>query len=179
MVMDMNMGRDVGQDDVVELEFAYEQQDMTDAVRLLMRKRGRAGLLYHPVVAATAALAGVALLVTSHRDNLGIAFALIVWGVLMLFLPRMSAAQLRKAHQHHGLLRATVSPAGVRLVSAHVDVRTGWANYGSYAESDRVFILRSPDRAGRCANILAKRGARTPADVDRLRAILDANLRRV
>jgi hypothetical protein len=177
--MVMDMGRDVAEGEVVELTYSYEQQDMTDAVRLLMRKRGKAGLLYHPAVAALAALAGVARLVTSPSKHLGLGLAMIVWGVLMLFLPRLSAAQLRKAHAHHGELRATIGPAGLRLVTPHADLRTGWANYGSYAESDRVFILRSPDRAGRCANILAKRGARTPQDVDRLRAILDTHLRRV
>ncbi|MFF9812262.1 hypothetical protein [Streptomyces sp. NPDC014006] len=178
--MVMDMGWDVVQDDAVELEYTHEQQDMTDAVRLLMRKRkGVSGLLYHPALAATVALIGVVLLVIRPSDNLGIGIALIVWGVLMLYVPRLSAAQLRKAHEHHGQVRVTVGAAGVRLVSAHADVRTGWANYGSYAESDHVFILRSPDRAGRCANILAKRGARTPQDVDRLRQILDTHLRRV
>ncbi|MEU3844198.1 hypothetical protein AB0E88_29765 [Streptomyces sp. NPDC028635] len=178
--MVMDMGRDVVQDDVVELEYTLEQQDMTDAVRLMLRKhKGFVGLLYHPALGATAALIGVVLLVISPLDDLGIGIALIVWGVLMLSVPRMSAGQLRKAQQHHGVIRASVGAAGVRQVSAHADVRTGWANYGSYAESDGVFILRSPDRAGRCSVVLAKRGARTPEDVDRLRAILAANLRRV
>ncbi|MEV6736439.1 hypothetical protein AB0N14_05580 [Streptomyces sp. NPDC051104] len=43
----------------------------------------------------------------------------------------------------------------------------------------RCFVLRSPDRAGYCAAVLLKRGARTPEDVDRLRALLDRHLPRV
>ncbi|MDX3311128.1 hypothetical protein P1S61_19030 [Streptomyces sp. ME08-AFT2] len=102
----------------------------------------------------------------------------VVWPVLFYFAPRMSAAKLLKANGHHGRLQVTVGPEGVRTVSAHADLRMGWANYGSYAESSRIFALRSPDKAGRCAIVLVKRGARTPEDVDRLRALLDSRLPR-
>ncbi|MEH0443910.1 MULTISPECIES: hypothetical protein [unclassified Streptomyces] len=72
----------------------------------------------------------------------------------------------------------SVGPEGVRTVHAHADLRMGWAGYGSYAESSRVFALPSPDKAGRCAIVLVERGARTPEDVDRLRALLDSRLPR-
>ncbi|KRD24614.1 MULTISPECIES: hypothetical protein [unclassified Streptomyces] len=72
----------------------------------------------------------------------------------------------------------SVGPEGVRTVHAHADLRMGWAGYGSYAESSRVFALPSPDKAGRCAIVLVERGARTLEDVDRLRALLDSRLPR-
>ncbi|AWT43131.1 MULTISPECIES: YcxB family protein [Streptomyces] len=176
--MVMDMGRDAVRDGVVELEFAYERQDMEQAFRLLLRKRGRAGLLYHPAVAACAVLIGVAVAVTNSPAH-PLAVMGVLWGVVMFFSPRLSATQMLKAHQHHGLMRLTVGAEGVRQVTAHADLRTGWPNYGSYAESDTAFILRSPDKAGRCAIVLPKRAVRTPEDVDRLRAVLDGHLPRV
>lgn len=178
--MVMDMGRDAVRDGVVELEYSWERQDMADAVRLLLRKRGRAGLIHHPAFLVLIALIGAALLATADSaGSFSYGVMLTVWPVLMYFAPRLSAAQMLKAQQHHGQMRVTVGPDGVRQISAHAEARTGWPNYGSYAESDSVFILRSPDKAGRCAVILPKRGAHTPEDVDRLRAVLDGHLPRV
>jgi hypothetical protein len=84
-----------------------------------------------------------------------------------------------RANQHHGVMRVTVAEEGVRTVSAHIDSRMSWANYGSYAETDRCFVLRGPDRIGACATVLVKQGAPTPQDVDRVRALLDTRLPRV
>jgi hypothetical protein len=169
-------------EDTVVLEYEHHRADMEDAVRLVSRKQGKVGLIHRPVFLACVALVGVWLLTQGVRDgdggdiSSGVLFVL--WPVLMYFVPRMSAAGLLKANRHHGRLQVTVGPEGVRTVSAHSDLRMGWANYGSYAESSRIFALRSPDKAGRCAIVLAKRGARTPQDVDRLRALLDGRLPR-
>jgi hypothetical protein len=166
----------------VVLEYRYEQQDMTDAVRTLLRRRGRSRFVHHPAFLGCVGLVGVALVALglTADDGTLVAFGVmfVVWPLLMSRAPAMSARRLLDANQHHGLVRASVGEAGVRMVSAHIDVRTDWANYGSYAESDRCFVLRSPDRAGYCASILVKRGARSPQDVDRLRALLDGRLRR-
>jgi len=170
-------------EDAVELEYEYQQKEMTDALRVMLRKRGRSGFLYHPVFLVCVGLLAAALLVVGVRsgDATGVAFGVmfVVWPVLMSRVPRMSARQLLRANQHHGLMRVTVAEEGVRVVSAHIDMRMGWANYGSYAETDHCFLLRSPDRAGVCAMVLVKRGARTQEDVDTLRALLDRHLPRV
>jgi hypothetical protein len=167
----------------VVLEYEYQQADMTDAVRMVLRKRPKAGLVHHPVFLACVALLGAALLVSGLQGDGGggLAFGvmLVVWPLLMFRVPHMTARGLLRANQHHGLMRVTVGEAGVWTMSAYADVRLAWANYGSYAESDRCFVLRSPDRAGYCAAVLLKRGARTPEDVERLRALLDRHLLRV
>ncbi|MET8243046.1 hypothetical protein ABZV31_00575 [Streptomyces sp. NPDC005202] len=167
----------------VVLEYGYQQEDMTDAVRLILRKRGKAALIHHPVLLTCVALLGVAqpALGVPGGDDTAVAFGVmfVVWPVLMSRAPRMSAGKLVKANQHHGLVRVTVGEDGVRTVSAHVDARRWWPNYGSYAASDRYFVLRSPDRVGYCAMVIVKRGVRTAEDVDRLRAVLDRHLPRV
>ncbi|PWI18529.1 hypothetical protein DI272_33595 [Streptomyces sp. Act143] len=180
--MVMNMGRDAEQG-VVELEYVQQREEMTEAIRLMLRKRGRAaGLVYHPVFAGCAILIGAALVALGFRNgDAGNVFGimLIVWGLLIPFAPRSMADKMVAANRHHGLTRVTVTDEGVHMVSAHADLRTDWANYGSYAEGPGVFVLRSPDQAGNCAMVLVKKGVRTPADVDRLRTVLDRNLTRV
>lgn len=180
----MGEGQGVGvREDAVVLEYEHRLADMEDAVRLVSRKNGRVGLIHRPVFLVCVALAGLALLGLSVRaaDGTAMSFGVMftVWPALMHFAPRLAAGQLLKANRHHGRIQVVVGPEGVRTVSAHADLRMGWANYGSYAESARVFALRSPDKAGHCAIVLVKRGARTPEDVDRLRALLDGRLQRV
>ncbi len=180
----MSEGQGVGlREGAVVLESDLRHEDMTEAVRVLLRKRGGIGFLYRPVVLVCLALLGVAQLVlgSNRGDSTGVAFGVffVVWSALMARVPRMSARRLLRANQHHGVMRVTVAEEGVRTVSAHIDSRMAWANFGSYAETDRCFVLRSPDRAGTCAVVLVKRGARTPQDVDRLRALLDGRLPRV
>ncbi|MEH0544260.1 hypothetical protein QA802_14570 [Streptomyces sp. B21-105] len=169
-------------EDTVVLEYEHHRADMEDAVRLVSRKQGKVGLIHRPVFLACVALAGVWLLAQGVRDGDGgdIPFGVmfVLWSVLLYFAPRMSAAKSVEANRHHGRLQVSVGPEGVRTVHAHGDLRMGWANFGSYAESSRIFALRSPDKAGRCAIVLVKRGARAPEDVDRLRALLDSRLPR-
>jgi hypothetical protein len=167
----------------VVLEYQVQLEDMTEAVRLMFRKRGRIGLIYHPVLLAVITVLGAVVLTAglAGGDGINQAFGLmlVLWPLLMLRVPGMTARQMLRANQHHGVLRATVSEEGVRTVSAHIDSRMSWANYGSYGETDRCFVLRSPDRIGACAIVLVKQGAPTPQDVDRLRALLDTKLPRV
>ncbi|MFD1657077.1 YcxB family protein [Streptomyces caeni] len=166
----------------VVLEYEYRQEEMTDALRVMLRRQGRAGILHRPVVLVGFALFGVALLVGGVRGDdatlVSFGVMLALWPVLMSRVPQKMARRLIGANQHHGVMRVTVGEQGVRTVSAHVDARMGWANYGTYAETDRCFLLRSPDRGGTCAVVLVKRGARSPEDVDRLRALLDRQLPR-
>ncbi|WP_406126735.1 YcxB family protein [Streptomyces sp. NBC_00989] len=180
----MEQGQRVGQHvSEVVLEYQLRLEDMTEAVRLLFRKRGRAGFTHHPAFLAVVMVLGVLLLTAglAGGDGIGFAFgmALIAWPLLMLRVPGMTARQLLRANQHHGVMRVTVAEEGVRMVSTHIDSRMSWANYGSYAETDHCFVLRSPDRIGACAMVIVKQGATAPQDVDRLRALLNTKLPRV
>ncbi|MYV47835.1 YcxB family protein [Streptomyces sp. SID2888] len=167
----------------VVLEYEYRQDELTDAVRLMLRKRGRAGILYRPVFLVCVGVLAVAVLALGVIQDDVVFFVFgamfVVWPVLMARVSGITARQLLRANQHHGVMRVTVGEQGVRTVSAHADIRLGWANYGSYAETEQCFVLRSPDRIGACAAVLVKRGASTPEDVDRLRTLLDGSLPRV
>jgi len=167
----------------VVLEYQLRLEDMTEAVRLMFRRRGRAGFVHHPVFLAAVMVLGVLVLTAglAGGDSTGFAFGvmLMVWPLLMLRVPGMTARQMLRANQHHGVMRVTVAEEGVRTVSAHIDSRMSWANYGSYAETEHCFVLRSPDRIGACAMVLVKQGAAIPQDVDRVRALLDSKLPRV
>ncbi|MEU8586944.1 hypothetical protein AB0C59_08050 [Streptomyces sp. NPDC048664] len=168
----------------VELEYDLRVEDLADAVRVLIRKRGGLyGLFLHPVLHVCVGLVGAALVALGLRGDHGGFFAfgigLVAWAVLMYRSPRISARNLLKANQHHGTMRVSVGEDGVRTASTHMDARMAWTNYGSYAEGEHCFVLRSPDRRGNCAAVLVKRGARSPEDLDRLRALLDTRLPRV
>ncbi|MFD7699800.1 hypothetical protein [Streptomyces caelestis] len=104
---------------------------------------------------------------------------LTVWAVAVFLSPGTSAGRMLEANGHHGLIRITVGSGGVRMVGEHSDLRMGWADFGSYAESGRVFVLRSPDRAGNCALVLVKQGVRGERGGERLRALLDRHPARV
>ncbi|WP_371100391.1 hypothetical protein [Streptomyces sp. PU_AKi4] len=171
-------------EDTVELELMQLREDMVDAVRLVLRKRGGATrLLHHPAFLACVVSAGVVLVVLGalNGEAMGVAWGvgLAVWAVAVFLGPGVSAGRMLEANRHHGLLRMTVGSEGVRTVSEHSDLRMGWANFGSYAESGRVFVLRSPDRAGNCALVLVKQGVRGERGVERLRELLDRHLVRV
>ncbi|MGW2896558.1 YcxB family protein [Streptomyces sp. NPDC001212] len=53
-----------------------------------------------------------------------------------------------------------------------------WTVFQEYLETPRLFVLLGGDRAAGIA-VLPKQGAEDPADVDRFRAILDRNLKRL
>ncbi|MFC8423219.1 hypothetical protein ACFUN7_20505 [Streptomyces sp. NPDC057236] len=171
-------------EETVELEFMQLREDMTDAVRLVIRKRGGVTrLLYHPVFLACAVSAGVVLVVLGVLDGeaagVGWGAGLAAWAGAVFLSPGTSAGRMLEANRHHGLIRITVGSGGVRMVGEHSDLRMGWANFGSYAESGRVFVLRSPDRAGNCALVLVKQGVRGERGGERLRELLDRHLARV
>ncbi|MGW0826169.1 YcxB family protein [Streptomyces sp. NPDC002845] len=53
-----------------------------------------------------------------------------------------------------------------------------WTVFREYLETPGLFVLLGGDRAAAVV-LLPKRGAQDPADVDRIRAILDRNLKRL
>ncbi|MFE0512368.1 hypothetical protein [Streptomyces sp. NPDC058964] len=164
----------------VVLEYEQQHGDLVAAVRLILGKR-KSGFVYRPPFVVTLGLLGVAMIVldVAQGEPKISSFLVPLYAVLLYFWPHLAARRLLRANAHQGPLRVTVDEEGVRAVGAQAEVRTTWRNYGSYAENDGVFVLRSPDRAGRCANVLVKRGAADPADIDRLRDLIAANLPKV
>ncbi|MFJ7899295.1 hypothetical protein ACIQ6V_02035 [Streptomyces sp. NPDC096198] len=165
----------------VVLEYELRRADLVDAVRLILRKR-RSGLIFRPPFVIVLGLLGVALAVLDAVNGDGggtFGLAVAAYAVVLYLWPHLAARGSLKALQHQGRVRVTVGGTGVRMAGAQAESTMAWGNFGSYGESERVFVLRSPDRAGRCATVIAKAGAADPADVDRLRALLDGRLSRV
>ncbi|MQY10244.1 hypothetical protein SRB5_03510 [Streptomyces sp. RB5] len=162
------------------LEFEFQREYFVEAIKVVLRKR-RFGFLYQPAFLTLFGALSVLVLALELADGDVSVPALILplYAVLLPLWPHWAAKASLKANEHQGRLRLTADDQGLQLEGAHARTQTGWGNYGSYVETPRAFVLRSPDRGGRCAMVLAKRGAGHPADVDLLRAILDRHLTRV
>jgi hypothetical protein len=162
----------------VVFEYELGKGDYLDAVRILLRGR-RMGFLYRPwfqvTLAALGLLGGVQHFMASGRIY-GPAVLAVVCAALPACVPGLSARGAVKAGARRGRVRMTADETGVEVVAAGSQARSDWSEFGSCVETSRVFALRSPGRAGRCTAVIAKRGARTPADVERLRALIGSRL---
>ncbi|MEU9803187.1 YcxB family protein [Streptomyces sp. NPDC051000] len=67
----------------------------------------------------------------------------------------------------------------MHVTTADTRTHIGWAAQPRYTETAGMFLLLSDDKRAASMTMLPKRGARDPADIDRLRAVLDRNLRRI
>ncbi|MFG2991174.1 YcxB family protein [Streptomyces sp. NPDC048257] len=127
---------------------------------------------------------GIGLLVTVTDGTVsGAPPALVAAGVLLwvitLFGPRLQARAFRGLLGESGETRAVIDGSGALLTAASCESRIGWAAQPRYVETADAFVMPSDDKQAVAMTVLPKRGIRAPADADGLRAILDANLRRL
>lgn len=79
--------------------------------------------------------------------------------------------------ESHGDCRTLVSEAGLSTTGAGPDGSTvDWQGFSGYCETPELFVLS--EKRGRALVALPKRGATDPADLARVRALLDGKLRR-
>ncbi|MDT7842475.1 YcxB family protein [Streptomyces justiciae] len=177
--MVMNMGRDAEQG-VVELVYQPVVGDYAAALRE-RRSFNRAGRLQKValVLIALAWALDLGLAVGGGDANM----FLLIWMPLMVallwFQPWLTARQVLKAAARNGVFRATVSEAGLTVVTEHSSTSVGFAAQPRYRETKELFVLYSDDKNATCFTVLPKRGVAHPAEVDRLREILGRNLTRV
>lgn len=162
------------------LEYELQREDFLDGVKAVMRKFRMLSFISWPVYLTLCGMVAallIALQIVSHSVNI---YGVIVpvLAALQPFSPRLYARMCLKAKKYRGQMRMTADEQGFLVEGAHARTQDGWTKYGSYAETPRVFVLRSPDRSERGFMVVPKRGARRPADLDRLRAILDRHLAR-
>lgn len=126
------------------------------------------------VVGALGALAG---------GNWWIAVALAAFAVLVgfprLLDRRVSRRLVRDTPWLHGPAMLTVTEDGVHTRAATTESRVGWSRYQRYVETTESFVLLASDRPGAALQILPKRALATPAEIERLRALVDHHLQRV
>ncbi|MEU5538275.1 YcxB family protein [Streptomyces sp. NPDC020362] len=176
--MVMNMGRDAEQG-VVELAYRPTGGDYTGALRE-RRRFNRAGRVQKAVLVLLAVAwvlsAGVAVS-GGDVDWFLLVYLPLLTGLLLL-LPQMQARQLMKVAVRNGVYRVTVTDAGMSMSTDNSTASVNWAAQPRYRETKDAFLTFSEDKNATCFTVLPKRGVQNPADVDRLREILDRNLTR-
>ncbi|MFE2286996.1 hypothetical protein ACFXDJ_22845 [Streptomyces sp. NPDC059443] len=104
-------------------------------------------------------------------------------GVLLLAVtllgPQLTARAFAGLLAKAGETTALVTATGLRLSTENTEARIDWAAQPMYTETADHFITLSVAKRAAAMTILPKRGAADPADIDRLRALLDQNLQRI
>ncbi|MFF2566800.1 YcxB family protein [Streptomyces sp. NPDC058084] len=167
----------------MELVYTPTREDVADAVRVQLRHGAfRALRRLLPVAAVVAGLVVVLeLFVAGAPDPVFVAL-MTGLGLLCAVLPwltvRATARQVYALVGRQGEFRARVDEDGVRLVTRDSEAVSRWPMLPRYTETPTQFVLLSADKGRVGVAALPKRGLADPADVDRLRALLDRNLDR-
>ncbi|MEU6219280.1 YcxB family protein [Streptomyces sp. NPDC047022] len=180
-----NMGWDTAQSsgaaqESVELLYQPTVKDFTSALRA-RRSVSRAGRRQKWVlcgVFVALVLEVVAVLNGAHPPVFFFIWVVLM-GVLIPLTPWLQARQFQRLAEPKGTFRITVTDTGLVLANDNTTTAVNWAAQPRYKETNSEFVMVSADKNALSFTILPKRGAQSPADVDRLRAILDRNLTRL
>ncbi|MGI5376396.1 hypothetical protein ACQEV2_19480 [Streptomyces sp. CA-251387] len=107
--------------------------------------------------------------------SLVLAVPVAFWGTVRGL--RTMARRMFSVVEPYGQCRTVADDRGAVTTGERASFSMDWTVFREYLETPGLFVLLGGDRASGVA-LLAKRGAQDPADVDRLRAILDRNLKR-
>ncbi|MFH8620750.1 YcxB family protein [Streptomyces vietnamensis] len=168
----------------MELVYTPTRADVSDAVRVQM-KHGWVRWLLRALrlVAALAALVLLLELFGPGGPKPGGAVRMAGFVLLLLSLgPAMrwlSTRQMYALIGRQGEFRARVDEDSVRWTTRDSEIVQRWQLLNRYAETPTQFVLLSADKGGVGVGALPKRGFADPADVDRLREVLDRNLTRL
>lgn len=108
--------------------------------------------------------------------SLVLAVAATSWGVVRGL--RTMARRMFNVMEPYGQCRMVADDHGVVTSGERASFSVDWAVFREYLETPGLFVLLGGDRDS-SVTVLPKRGAQDDADVDRLRAILDRNLKRL
>lgn len=165
------------------VEFVYRPTaaDFEEALRARARRSpsGRAQALLAPLTAAAAVSvfsvlrdAPLHVWIISMVITVPLAFWATARGL------RTMARRMFSMVEPYGQCRMVADDRGAVTTGERASFSMDWTVSREYLETPGLFVLLSGDRAAGVA-ILPKRGAQDPADVDRLREILDRNLKRL
>ncbi|MFH8407764.1 YcxB family protein [Streptomyces sp. NPDC018019] len=99
--------------------------------------------------------------------------------LVLLGMPWLQARQFRRYAETIGECRTVVDENGITVTTRQQTSALTWQAVPRYTESPHVFVLFSGDKDATSLTIVPKRGASSPADVDRLRAVFDRHLTRL
>ncbi|MFE0087436.1 hypothetical protein [Streptomyces sp. NPDC058991] len=155
--------------------------DFEEALRTRARRTpaGRAQALMAPPLAAIA----VGVFSALHDAappvlivSLVLSVAVASWGTVRGL--RTMARRMFSVVEPYGQFRTVADERGAVSNGERMSYTVDWAVFREYLETPGLSVLLGGDRAAGVA-VLPKRGAQSAADVDRLRAILDRNLKRL
>ncbi|MFF4365353.1 YcxB family protein [Streptomyces sp. NPDC001594] len=139
---------------------------------------GRGSLATGPVVGV-----GLGSLISWLRGFSANATAFVLIAVslsLCVIVPRVGARKAREQYEgmeDYGTCRTTVTEDGLTTTGGELSSSIEWRVFPRYFETDTLFVLTTKQTGIFFA--LPKRGAQDPADVDRVREVLDRNLKRL
>lgn len=96
-----------------------------------------------------------------------------------LFGPQLTARAFAGLLAKAGETTTLVTATGLHVSTKDTETRIGWAAQPQYAETADTFVTLSVAKRAAAMTVLPKRGAADPADIDRLRALLDQHLERI
>ncbi|MET9856183.1 YcxB family protein [Streptomyces sp. NPDC006450] len=162
-------------------EYRLTIEDFREAVRVRARRTGagRAEAALIPLV--TTGLVAMFGLLRGILPVVLVVSAVLGLGVGLIGGVRSRRSMARRLHgvmALYGQCRTVVDGRGTATTGETMSYTSDWQLFTEYVETPDLFVLVGGPRAG-CLAALPKRGAQEPADIDRLRALLDANLRRI
>ncbi|WP_143663806.1 hypothetical protein [Streptomyces sp. rh34] len=166
-----------------DVEFVYRPTvgDFEEALRARALQTGAGRLqAFAGPVASVGALAVFGVVVGLSTPVLIAALvlcaAIVSWGALRAL--RTQARRMFSIVEPYGQCRMVADGRGAVSTGERVSFTVEWAVHREYLETARLFVLLGGERSAGIA-VLPKRGAQGPEDVERLRAILDRNLKRL
>ncbi|MGX1883790.1 YcxB family protein [Streptomyces sp. NPDC055287] len=173
-----HQGRDIIQAaETVELTYRPARGDVLAGIRV--RDRVRRLHVLRGAVMALFAGCGLLLLVAPGGPP---AANVLLCALVVLFIwsvPHLQAHHVLRVVRWQGEYRATVTEAGVSAANEHATLIVRWSLFRGYRETRDHVVLLSRDPGILCLEVLPKRGLAAPDDMDRLRDVLERNLRRL
>lgn len=170
-----HQGRDIiSGADAVELAYQPAREDLLRAV--LVRERIRHLNLLRWALAALFVWLTVLQAMSGWPFSavLALLCAAMIWGI-----PHLQAHHGLRTVSWQGAYRTTVSDTGITTVTDHVTLAQRWSVFRGYRETRDHLVLLSRDPNVLLVEVLPKRGAADPTDIDRLRTLLSQHLPRV
>ncbi|MEU2670226.1 YcxB family protein [Streptomyces sp. NPDC007164] len=166
---------------VVELEYQPTTADFAEALnaRAKISRSGRMQRKLLILMPALAVLMGITIASGRHGPGAPVWVGLVFVMVSVILTPWLQARQLYRFAERQGTCRTVVRETGIQVVTDHSATTVNWAMVPRYRETPQLFVLFSGDKQATGVTVLPKRGVRGPDDLDRLRSVLDRNIRRL
>lgn len=165
-------------DQAVELEADPRPEDFRQALRARAAlRRTRRMVLYAALGVVLAGVVWAAVVLDAPYLMAGPVAVTVGGGFLSVMMPRRLVSLLYEAATAQGRWHLRVDEEGVHARTRKTTTTLRWGHFRDYLETPDLFVLVVDDNVGQMA-VLAKRATSSPADVERLQAIIDRHLKR-